>query len=78
MGKGELDYSYIVNTSVSKANSIFSSVFLLLQIAHKGRKLLGFIGHSSFDALSFDVNDMWQERWPDRQHCSLRCIASEM
>lgn len=69
---------YIVNLQCEQVSFIYLSFFLFLQIVHKGRRLFGFIGHASPDALSFDVNYMWQEWAPDRQNCSLRCVASEV
>ena len=56
----------------------FTCLSFLLQIVYKGRRPSGLVRHTSFDALSFDVNYTWQERTPDGQNCPLRCIASEV
>ena len=69
---------YIINVQCEQVSFIYLSFFLFLQVVHKGRRLFGFIGHASPDALSFDVNYIWQEWAPDRQNCSLRCVASEV
>lgn len=51
---------------------------MLLQIVYEGRRLLGFIGRTFLDALSFDINDIWQDRGVDSQSSPFRCVSSEM
>lgn len=77
-------FIFIFNTTSTHFNipsiqceSSSASLFLH-QIIHQGRRLLGFIGHTFLDALSFDVNDIRQDRGLDSQNSSCRRVTSEM
>lgn len=48
----------------------------LLQVVYEGGQFLGLIGHTSPDAFTFDVDNMWKEGWLDGQDRALGCVAS--